>query len=52
MVGTLYTLKSQKKEVQEMSKGSEAGLSFTDFAEFLPGDQIQSYETVTEKRTL
>lgn len=41
-----------KKDVMEMRKGSECGLSFENWSAFQVGDQLQTYEEVSEKRTL
>jgi translation initiation factor IF-2 len=35
-----------------MRKGSECGISFEGWDELRQGDQIQSYEEITEKRYL
>lgn len=51
-IGILSTLKNLKKDVIEMRKGTECGMSFDDFKSFEPGDQIQCYETKSEKRRL
>ncbi|KAF6235527.1 hypothetical protein HO173_006210 [Letharia columbiana] len=50
--GTLSSLKNVKKDVTEMRKGSECGMGFENWTEFKLGDQVQSYETMSEKRTL
>ncbi|KAK4148806.1 hypothetical protein C8A00DRAFT_19426 [Chaetomidium leptoderma] len=50
--GTIETLKHVKKDVQEMKKGSECGMSFGDWDELQAGDQIQIIEEYTEKRKL
>ena len=50
--GTLSSLKNVKKDVTEMRKGNECGMGFEDWTEFKPGDQVQSYEEIFEKRTL
>ena len=50
--GKIDTLKHVKKDVQEMNKGSECGIGFDGFQEFEPDDQVQTYETIEEKRTL
>lgn len=53
LTGLLSTLKNVKKDVAEMRKGSECGISFgEDFQDFAPGDQIQCYEVKLEKRYL
>jgi len=41
-----------KKDVTEMRKGSECGLGFEDWEAFEVGDQIQTYEERSERRTL
>ena len=41
-----------KKDVTEMRKDSECGLAFEDWDAFEIGDQVQSYETLSEKRYL
>ncbi len=48
----METLKHVKKDVDEMKKGSECGLSFGDWDELQEGDQIQCIEEVEEKRKL
>ncbi|KAK4124585.1 initiation factor 2 [Parathielavia appendiculata] len=50
--GVIETLKHVKKDVDEMKKGSECGMSFADWDELQVGDQIQMYEEFTEKRKL
>ncbi|KAL2752227.1 hypothetical protein ACRALDRAFT_1037394, partial [Sodiomyces alcalophilus JCM 7366] len=50
--GKIDALKHGKKDVSEMRKGSECGVSFEGFEDFQVGDQIQTYEEVREKRTL
>ena len=50
--GTLSSLKNVKKDVTEMRKGTECGMSFENWTEFKPGDQVQCYEETSEKRTL
>ncbi|KAK4143103.1 uncharacterized protein C8A04DRAFT_37817 [Dichotomopilus funicola] len=50
--GTIETLKNVKKDVDEMKKGSECGLSFSDWDELQEGDIVQCYEEVNEKRKL
>lgn len=52
LLGTISSLKSVKKDVAEMRKGTECGMSFHDWADFLAGDQVQCYEEKTEKRYL
>ncbi|KAK4098098.1 initiation factor 2 [Parathielavia hyrcaniae] len=50
--GVIETLKHVKKDVDEMKKGSECGMSFADWDQLQEGDQIQMYEEITEKRKL
>jgi translation initiation factor IF-2 len=50
--GTIASLKNVKKDVQEMRKGSECGMGFDGWEAFEVGDQIQTYEERSEKRTL
>ena len=50
--GTLSSLKNVKKDVMEMRKGTECGMSFENWTDFKPGDQVQCYEETTEKRAL
>lgn len=46
------TLKHGKKEVGEMRKGSECGMSFEEWDDIEVGDKIQAYEEIREKRRL
>ncbi|QSZ31451.1 hypothetical protein DSL72_001016 [Monilinia vaccinii-corymbosi] len=50
--GKLETLKNAKKDVQEMRKGGECGMSFVGWTDFQVGDRIQAYEEIQEKRYL
>ncbi|KAH6677780.1 translation initiation factor IF-2 [Plectosphaerella plurivora] len=50
--GKVEAIKHGKKDVSEMRKGTECGISFEDFEDMQPGDQLQLYEEVREKRTL
>lgn len=50
--GELASLKNVKKDVQEMKKGGECGLSFEGWTEFETGDLVQCYEVREEKRFL
>jgi len=50
--GTITSLKSQKKDVPEMRKGSECGMGFENWEDFKVGDVIQCYEEKSEKRRL
>jgi translation initiation factor IF-2 len=52
-LGTLETFRHLKKDITEARKGMECGLSFSNFAgDFLPGDAIQMYETITKPAIL
>ncbi|KAM3422284.1 hypothetical protein BST61_g2643 [Cercospora zeina] len=48
--GTITSLKNVKKDVTEMRKGSDCGMAFEDWQDFEVGDQVQSYEEMSEKR--
>lgn len=50
--GVVTSLKNVKKDVQEMRKGTECGIGFDGWSGFEEGDQVQTYEEKTEKRTL
>lgn len=50
--GTISSLKNVKKDVQEMRKGTECGMGFEGWEGFEVGDQIQTYEEISEKRKL
>ncbi|KAK4694648.1 translation initiation factor IF-2, partial [Lecanoromycetidae sp. Uapishka_2] len=50
--GTLSSLKNVKKDVTEMRKGNECGMSFENWTSFQLGDQVQTYEEIIEKRNL
>ena len=50
--GTLSSLKNVKKDVTEMRKGTECGMSFENWTDFEQGDQVQCYEETSEKRAL
>lgn len=50
--GKIDTLKHVKKDVMEMSKGTECGVGLEDFQDIQVDDQIQAYEEVEEARTL
>ncbi len=45
-------MKNGKKDVTEMHKGNECGMGFGDWTDFQVGDQVQTYETIEEKRHL
>ncbi|CAA9965873.1 Translation initiation factor IF-2 [Pyrenophora teres f. maculata] len=50
--GVINTLKNQKKDVEQMRKDTECGISFAAFNDFKAGDRIQCYEEHFEKRSL
>ncbi|KAL1961227.1 hypothetical protein VTO42DRAFT_3173 [Malbranchea cinnamomea] len=50
--GSLASLKNVKKDVTEMRKGTECGLSFENWTGFQVGDTLQTYEEIQEKRYL
>ncbi|KUI58226.1 Translation initiation factor IF-2, mitochondrial [Cytospora mali] len=50
--GKLDSLKQGKKDVSEMRKGTECGMSFEEYEDFEVGDIIQMYEEIQEKRYL
>jgi translation initiation factor IF-2 len=50
--GTLDSLKNVKKDVQVMGKGTDCGMGFEGWGEFMEGDVVQCYEVTEEKRTL
>lgn len=50
--GTIDSLKQQKKEMTEMRKGNECGMSFCKFEEIKAGDHIQTYESVEKPGVL
>lgn len=50
--GTITSLKNVKKDVQEMRKGTECGMGFEGWEDFQIGDQVQTYEEISEKRRL
>ncbi|KAK3321635.1 translation initiation factor IF-2 [Apodospora peruviana] len=50
--GPIDTLKQGKKNVTEVKKGAECGVSFHGFEDFKQGDTIQVVEEVVEKRRL
>lgn len=45
-------MKSQKKDVTEMRKGTECGIAFEGWEDFKIGDTIQCYEESREQRRL
>lgn len=50
--GSLDTMRHLKKEVTELRKGTECGLSLGDFDLVQVGDMIQSYENVESPGSL
>ncbi|KAK4160122.1 hypothetical protein QBC43DRAFT_325951 [Cladorrhinum sp. PSN259] len=50
--GAIDELKQGKKEITEIRKGNECGISFENWEDFQEGDHIQTVEEVVEKRTL
>ena len=52
LLGTLSSLKNVKKDVTEMRKGTECGMSFENWQDFEVGDQVQTYEEISERRAL
>jgi len=50
--GTLTSLKSVKKDVDEMRKDTECGMAFEEWEGFQVGDKVQCYEESVEKRHL
>jgi translation initiation factor IF-2 len=51
-IGTVSSLKNQKKDVDQMRKDTECGIGFQDWDGFAVGDRIQCYEERFEKRSL
>jgi translation initiation factor IF-2 len=52
MTGQLDTLRHFKKDVIEIRKGSDCGLSFEDYDELKVGDLVQSYKEIEVPRKL
>ncbi|KAF8699238.1 Initiation factor 2, partial [Rhizoctonia solani] len=50
--GAIDTLKQQKKDMTEMRKGNECGMSFANFEDLKAGDHIQTYETIEKPGVL
>lgn len=50
--GALESLKNVKKDVAEMNKGSDCGMSFDGWSGIKEGDHVQCYEVHEERRTL
>jgi translation initiation factor IF-2 len=51
-VGDVDSLKHGKKDVPEIRKGAECGISFVDWEDFRQGDQIQAFEEISTQRHL
>lgn len=51
-IGIISSLKNQKKDVEQMRKDTECGISFEEWEDFKVGDRIQCYEEKHEKRSL
>lgn len=52
ITGKLEALKQNKKDVTEMRNGTECGMMFEDYDDFQPGDIIQLFENIEERRYL
>jgi translation initiation factor IF-2 len=50
--GTIETLRHLKKEVGEVRKGTECGISFDEFADVKEGDEVVSFTTFEVPREL
>lgn len=50
--GAFDSLKHVKKDIDEVSKGLECGISFDSFEEFKAGDLVQTYTLVEETKSL
>ncbi|KAK0210241.1 translation initiation factor IF-2 [Desarmillaria ectypa] len=50
--GTMDTMRIMKKEVTEIRKGTECGLGLAGYSDLLPGDTIQTYETIEKPGVL
>jgi translation initiation factor IF-2 len=51
-IGTIGSIKNQKKDVEQMRKDTECGISFDAWEGFQIGDRIQCFEERFEKRSL
>ena len=51
-LGTLDTMRNLKKDVTEVRKGSECGLTLNNFADLREGDVIQMYEKLEKPGVL
>jgi translation initiation factor IF-2 len=50
--GTISSLKSQKKDVEQMRKDTECGIGFEGWEAFMSGDRVQCFVEERIKRTL
>lgn len=50
--GTMSSLKNVKKDVMEMRRDTDCGISFEQWTDFRVGDQVQSYENDVKQRSL
>ena len=50
--GKIMEIRHGKKEVREMTKGSECGIKLDRFEDIWQGDRLQMVEEVRSKRTL
>ena len=50
--GSLGSLKNVKKDVSEMRKGTECGMSFENWEDMEVGDRVQCFEEMSEPRKL
>lgn len=50
--GTLQSLKRQKDDTKEVKEGFECGITIDGFDDIRVGDMIESFEIVSEKKTL
>lgn len=48
--GTLESLKNIKKDVKEMTQGSECGMGFLEFDDFQEGDIVHCYTEIKKKK--
>lgn len=48
-LGSLFSLKHKKKDVDEMRKDSECGLLFDNWDDVMLGDKVQCFEEVSER---
>jgi translation initiation factor IF-2 len=50
--GTLHSLKRQKDDTKEVKEGFECGITIDGFDDIRVGDMIESFEIISEKKTL